>query len=121
MRLQQAYDVQREKRSARSTSSSVILVEPELTVSSVGRWKNRKLMKIKINTMTMESSNQPTSPNKLQILTDNIGKIIRGKEKEVKYVITALLSRGHILLEDNPGAGKTVLAKTLAQSISGGL
>lgn len=58
---------------------------------------------------------------KLLTLTDNIGKIIRGKPQEIKYVITAMLARGHILLEDNPGAGKTVLAKTLAQSISGGL
>lgn len=58
---------------------------------------------------------------KLKLLTDNIGKIIRGKETEVKYVITCLLSRGHILLEDNPGSGKTQMAKTLAQSISGGL
>ncbi|MBI3509193.1 MAG: MoxR family ATPase [Bacteroidetes bacterium] len=62
-----------------------------------------------------------TGPNKIPLLIDNISKIIRGKEKEIKFVITALLSRGHILLEDNPGAGKTVLAKTLAQSISGGL
>lgn len=58
---------------------------------------------------------------KLLTLTENIGKIIRGKPQEIKYVITAMLARGHILLEDNPGAGKTVLAKTLAQSISGGL
>lgn len=58
---------------------------------------------------------------KLKLLTDNIGKIIRGKETEVKYVIACLLSRGHILLEDNPGSGKTQMAKTLAQSISGGL
>ncbi|HET6991163.1 MAG TPA: MoxR family ATPase [Bacteroidia bacterium] len=58
---------------------------------------------------------------KLLTLTENIGKIIRGKPNEVKFVITAMLARGHILLEDNPGAGKTVLAKTLAQSISGGL
>ncbi len=69
---------------------------------------------------------QPTAAptghsGKLLTLTDNIGKIIRGKPLEVKYVITAMLARGHILLEDNPGAGKTVLAKTLAQSISGGL
>ncbi len=55
---------------------------------------------------------------KLLKLTENIEKIIRGKKQQIKYVITALLSRGHILLEDNPGAGKTVLAKTLAQSIS---
>ncbi|MCU0418496.1 MAG: MoxR family ATPase [Cyclobacteriaceae bacterium] len=55
---------------------------------------------------------------KLNQLTQNIERIIRGKTQEVKYVITALIARGHILIEDNPGAGKTVLAKTLAQSIS---
>lgn len=60
------------------------------------------------------------SAYKLKSLTSNIETIIRGKPQEVKYVVTALLSRGHILLEDNPGAGKTVLAKTLAQSISEG-
>lgn len=55
---------------------------------------------------------------KLQQLIENIETIIRGKTQEVRYVVTALLARGHILLEDNPGAGKTVLAKTLAQSIA---
>lgn len=72
----------------------------------------------------MEINNPSTGEfhtEKLKLLTDNIGKIIRGKETEVKYVITCLLSRGHILLEDNPGSGKTQMAKTLAQSISGGL
>jgi MoxR-like ATPase len=63
----------------------------------------------------MSDSNQSTMLIKL---TENIEKIIRGKPQQIRYVITALLSRGHILLEDNPGAGKTVLAKTLAQSIS---
>jgi MoxR-like ATPase len=61
-----------------------------------------------------------TNATKLKSLTENIETIIRGKPQEVKYVVTALLARGHILLEDNPGAGKTVLAKTLAQSISEG-
>ncbi len=56
--------------------------------------------------------------SKLVALTSNIERIIRGKPQEIKYVITALIARGHILLEDNPGAGKTVLAKTLAQSIA---
>src|SRR6478735_5216792 len=60
------------------------------------------------------------SITKLKALTDNIETIIRGKPEQIKYVVTALLARGHILLEDNPGAGKTVLAKTLAQSISEG-
>ncbi len=58
------------------------------------------------------------STSKLQALTTNIERIIRGKPQEIKFVIAALIARGHILLEDNPGAGKTVLAKTLAQSIS---
>lgn len=58
---------------------------------------------------------------KLLTLTNNIETIIRGKPQEIKYVVTALLAKGHILLEDNPGAGKTVLAKTLAQSISEGV
>jgi MoxR-like ATPase len=61
------------------------------------------------------------SSQKLKSLTDNIETIIRGKPQQVKYVVTALLAKGHILLEDNPGAGKTVLAKTLAQSISEGV
>jgi MoxR-like ATPase len=61
------------------------------------------------------------SASKLQSLLKNIETVIRGKPQEIKYVVTALLARGHILLEDNPGAGKTVLAKTLAQSVSEGV
>ena len=66
------------------------------------------------------STSSQTAGSKILALTGNIEKIIRGKPQQIKYVITALLARGHILLEDNPGAGKTVLAKTLAQSISEG-
>jgi MoxR-like ATPase len=61
------------------------------------------------------------SLSKLQALTSNIESVIRGKPQEIKFVVAALLAKGHILLEDNPGAGKTVLAKTLAQSISEGV
>lgn len=59
--------------------------------------------------------------NGISDLIGNIEKVIRGKPREIRYVIAALVARGHILLEDNPGAGKTVLAKTLAQSISEGV
>jgi MoxR-like ATPase len=57
--------------------------------------------------------------NNIQRLISNIEKVIRGKRDQVQFILTALLAKGHILLEDNPGTGKTVMAKTLAHSISG--
>ncbi|MBO4406960.1 MAG: AAA family ATPase, partial [Clostridia bacterium] len=47
----------------------------------------------------------------------NVSKVIVGKPETAEYVIVALFSRGHILLEDLPGLGKTLLAKTLARSV----
>jgi MoxR-like ATPase len=57
--------------------------------------------------------------NNIQQLTNNIGQVIKGKQKQIQFILTALLAKGHILMEDNPGTGKTVMAKTLAQSITG--
>ncbi|MGN7359057.1 AAA family ATPase [Paenibacillus sp. SAF-054] len=53
-----------------------------------------------------------------QKLKDNIANVIVGKEHEVDLLLTALLASGHVLLEDVPGTGKTLLAKSLAASLS---
>jgi MoxR-like ATPase len=50
-------------------------------------------------------------------LIENISKAIVGKEEIIRMVIVALFSGGHILLEDVPGVGKTLLAKSIAKSI----
>lgn len=52
-------------------------------------------------------------------LLENIGKVIVGKEETIQILLAALLSGGHVLLEDMPGTGKTKLAKSLAASMEG--
>ena len=51
-------------------------------------------------------------------LTAETAKIIYGKETQIRLIVMALLSQGHVLLEDLPGVGKTTLIKTLA-AVSG--
>lgn len=52
-------------------------------------------------------------------LRKNIGLVIKGKDDIIEKVVVSLLLGGHVLLEDVPGSGKTMLAKTLAASIDG--
>ena len=52
-------------------------------------------------------------------LVDNVDQAIVGKKHVIRLVVAAMLSDGHVLLEDYPGTGKTVLAKALANTLDG--
>ncbi|ARV60753.1 magnesium chelatase [Nostocales cyanobacterium HT-58-2] len=56
---------------------------------------------------------------KIDALTQNLALTIVGKSQVIRLVLVALLAGGHALLEDVPGVGKTLLAKSLARSIDG--
>src|SRR4030065_1735247 len=52
-------------------------------------------------------------------IIENISHLIVGKHQSIELLLVALLSDGHVLIEDIPGLGKTLLAKSLAKSIGG--
>ncbi len=53
----------------------------------------------------------------VKVLTDNISKVIKGKEEIIKIFVCTFLSGGHVLLDDIPGVGKTTMVKALAKLI----
>ena len=66
----------------------------------------------------------PVTPDQLawfgdryQAVAGNIEQVIQGKRPSIELVVTSLVSEGHVLIEDVPGVGKTLLAKSLARSI----
>ena len=52
-----------------------------------------------------------------QLLTKNVGSVIVGKESAIELMMIAILCRGHVLIEDVPGVGKTTLASAIARSL----
>ena len=55
--------------------------------------------------------------DKVRIILDEVGKVIRGKDKTIEMAMTAILAKGHILIEDVPGVGKTTLAVAFSRAM----
>ena len=56
--------------------------------------------------------------HKLATLQRSVARVVRGKAEAISLVVAALLARGHVLIEDVPGVGKTTLAQALSRSLS---
>ena len=68
--------------------------------------------------MSTEPLPMSRSLDRINDLQANVERVIRGKSEVVQFCIAAMLAKGHILLEDVPGVGKTTLAHALARSLS---
>ncbi len=73
-------------------------------------------------TVTVEQRNvklRVADLDDIERVRDRLNSVLRGKADVVQFVLVCLLARGHLLLEDRPGLGKTTLAKALAQALGG--
>ena len=65
----------------------------------------------------LSAADATSAAQRLQVLMAALSKIILGKEQAIKLAVTCLLARGHLLFEDQPGVGKTLLSQALAQAL----
>jgi len=66
---------------------------------------------------TATASNVDWFANRFSGIATNIEKVIQGKRQPIEQILLCLVAEGHVLIEDVPGVGKTLLAKSLARSI----
>jgi MoxR-like ATPase len=66
---------------------------------------------------SMDGATQRNMTQRIEKVVAQVGSIILGKERQIRLAIACLLARGHLLIEDIPGVGKTMLAHALATSL----
>jgi len=59
----------------------------------------------------------PDALGALRRVEEAVARVIRGKEEAIRFALTTLIARGHLLIEDVPGVGKTTLARALARAL----
>ena len=64
-----------------------------------------------------ETTDAEAAAEPIRLLEDNVARVIRGKAEVIRMAAVSLLARGHILIEDVPGVGKTTLSQALARSL----
>jgi MoxR-like ATPase len=67
--------------------------------------------------MNENFNSAPVNNAKLEKVIDTISHVILGKENAIRLALTCLIAKGHLLIEDTPGVGKTTLAHTLAKAL----
>jgi MoxR-like ATPase len=72
-----------------------------------------------MTTTAMPYSRSAAPAELLGALEANVARVLRGKPQAIRHAVIALVGRGHLLIEDVPGVGKTTLANALARSIGG--
>jgi MoxR-like ATPase len=65
----------------------------------------------------LEEADASRAAEPIRRLEDNVAQVIRGKREVIRLATVCLLARGHVLIEDVPGVGKTTLAQALARSL----
>ncbi|RPH53270.1 AAA family ATPase, partial [bacterium] len=70
-----------------------------------------------MESIAVETTNPSHAAEPIRRLEGNVGRVIRGKREVIRLTTVCLLARGHVLLEDVPGVGKTTLAQAFARSL----
>src|SRR3954452_20027625 len=67
--------------------------------------------------LILETTDPARAAATIRLLEENVARVIRGKREVIRLATICLLAKGHILMEDVPGVGKTTLAQALARSL----